>query len=504
MAKCGKCGKKGLFLKLVNGLCRDCQQTKIEIKPVSPIPARNIFMPTVITKPVNADFCNFNIPEYVLNLLWFADGKYKNYTPQNQLRFSKEFIEITVTFNLDEPSLISVTNPIAVTVNNIDQIPRPPYFPRYDALTPEQRYIYLKFLENPFNGETDVGYVFLFYYGLERHLYAGSFNSAFEIILKLRQIYKNNSFQNYSFAALAITSLARGRFDLFEKLIAEYNEAELPLGINFLLLTKIYNQKELTADELMRYARRFEFTNTKYIKEYPGLFKSTLLNLLKDIGNIYPYKFLKNAHPQTYKINSFANTSIVAETNIPDYINIFKFKMECYSVLESTHEKVKAELKINRNQYEKVKTKKEPTIIPEESDYPSIEYYLNCELPIKDGELSYNEHPIHYQHLRYYIAIREIYKDRNYLKALNHIIELCKKDIELVIKYGTNPAVGDLNFESFKRLVIIYEKQKEYQKCIDICQSALKIMEVNCNNPFNLYYGQYLMEKLNSLKTKLK
>ena len=503
MAKCINCGKKGLFLKLVNGLCNNCLQNKSIAKPESSKIAE-IYSPTVINKPVKSNFANFNIPHYILKLLWLSDGNYKNYIPNNQLKFHKNFIEISISFNLDEPSLISVNNPIAATVENSENIERPPYFPRYDELTPEQRYIYLKFLENPFNGKTDVGYVFLFYYGLERHLYEGCFEDAFEIILKLRQAYKNNSFQNYSFAALTVTALARGRFDLFEKLVDEYNHSELPLGINFLLLTKIYNQKEITADELMRYARRFEFTNTKYIKEYPDLFKSTLSEILKDIGYLYPYKFLQKSRPQTYPINAFANTSITAETKIPDYVNVFKFKMECYSVLESTHERVKSELKTNRSQYEKVKTKKEPIIYPEDSDYPNIEYFLNCEEPILQSELALDESPIHRQHLRYFIAIREVYKDRAYPKALKHVIELCEKDISLVLKYGTTSSVGALDFESFKRLVIIYEKQTRYHECIEICRSALDLMNKNPNNPFNAYYGDYLSNKLTSLQAKIK
>lgn len=502
MAKCSLCGKKGLFLRLNNGICKDCEGKKLitEPKPILQFKQSSL---AGISLPVKSSVGAFNIPPEILKLLWFADGKYKNYKPNNEIRFKKDFIELTFSFNIDEPSLISNNNPIAAKVDNPNDIPRPPYFPRYDELEPEQRYIYLKFLENPLNGETDVGYVFLFYYGLERHLFEGLFEEAFELILKLRQIYNNSSFQNYSFVALAVTSLAHGRMDLFERLVCDCELSDSPLNINFLLLTKLYNQKALTAEEVMKYARRFEFTNTKYIKEYPELFKSTLSEFLK-VHEIYPYKFLKNSHPQSYSINAFANTSITAETKIPDYINVFKFKMECYSVLESTHEKVKQELKNNRNHYEKIKTKKEPIVYPEDSDYPNIEYYLKCEEPILHSELALEENPIHRQHLRYSIAISEVYKNRAYPKALNHVIELCKKDMELVLKYGTNPSIGALDFESFKRLVIIYEKQKKFEKCIEICSSALDIMNRNTENPFNEYYGNYLSEKMISLQTKIK
>ena len=400
--------------------------------------------------------------------------------------------------------MISINDPIAAEVTSPKDIPRPSYFPRYDELEPEQRYIYLKFLENPLNGETDIGYVFLFYYGLERHLFEGLFEDAFELILKLRQVYDNSSFQNYSFVALAVTSLAHGRMDLFEKLVCDCELSDSLLNINFLLLTKIYNQKELIAEELMKYARRFEFVNTKYIKDYPDLFKSTLAGVLNKKGGIYPYKYLNKSQPQNYTINAFANMSIHAETNIPNYVEVFKFKMECYKVLEEAHSLVKEELKNNRDKYIKATPKVKP-IYSEDSDYPNIDYYLKCENADSNFFESYSpvKEPVYCQHLRYQIAIEHIYRDRDYPKALSHVIDLCKKDINLVQKHNAFADTHYLDFESFKRIAIIYEKQKEYQACYNICKLGLDLMDKDPNNPFNEYYGSYLRDKILKIQTKL-
>ena len=99
---------------------------------------------------------------------------------------------------------------------NIEKLP---YYPTYRSLTPEQRGIYIKFLENPFIGNVDIGYVFLLYYGLERHLIYGDYERAYKLILKLRDIYSNGSFQSYSANALVLTSLLHNKGEIAQDFI---------------------------------------------------------------------------------------------------------------------------------------------------------------------------------------------------------------------------------------------------------------------------------------------
>jgi len=56
-----------------------------------------------------------------------------------------------------------------IEIGNINNIPRPDYYPTYAGLNPEQRWIYLNWLQNP-SESINIGYVFLYYYGLERQL----------------------------------------------------------------------------------------------------------------------------------------------------------------------------------------------------------------------------------------------------------------------------------------------------------------------------------------------
>ncbi len=164
------------------------------------------------------------------------------------------------------------------------------------------------------------------------------------------------------------------------------------------------------------------------------------------------------------------------------------------------HYKNNTHIPENQNGKELIETN-EPRV-KEKKGYPSLKYYYRCFKPIKPESLSYGEHPIHGLHVRYYIAIRELYKDRAIPSALQHVIELCQLDIELVCKYGTDPTYGYLNFESFKRLIIIYEKEKRFDECIELCNRALEVMDKNQANTFNIHYGIHIRNKLEALKKK--
>jgi hypothetical protein len=53
----------------------------------------------------------------------------------------------------------------------------------------------------------DIGYVFIFYYGLERHLISGNYSEAIDTILTLRKTHNHPSFLSYSANALVISAI---------------------------------------------------------------------------------------------------------------------------------------------------------------------------------------------------------------------------------------------------------------------------------------------------------
>lgn len=94
------------------------------------------------------------------------------------------------------------------------------YWPKYISLTPKGRGAFLSWLSsNRSDSETPLGYVFIFFYGLERRITVDSikqavddteFKSLFDEILRLKSIYgSSRSFSNYSTRLLEIMCLLR-------------------------------------------------------------------------------------------------------------------------------------------------------------------------------------------------------------------------------------------------------------------------------------------------------
>jgi len=156
----------------------------------------------------------FPIPADVLSLMWIGNGPMKNISrkPDNKDGFVKFYIRPS------EPSAIDLRLPISVCdlTKATESIG---YYPSYEGLTPEQRYIYLKWLCD-FSLPVDIGYVFIYYYGLERHLAMGKQEDAIKMIQRLRSLYKDNSsFDTYSGFALACTAVKKKDLNLLLWLI---------------------------------------------------------------------------------------------------------------------------------------------------------------------------------------------------------------------------------------------------------------------------------------------
>lgn len=297
--------------------------------------------------PLNAD------PE-IANLLWIGDGKYKNYSPPEK-RVALDAIITFSSYKEEEPSALYLSLPISKPSENA-LVERPPYFPTYRDLSPEQRWLYWEFLADPFSKKHNVGYAFLFYYGLERHLASGNLEKAFDIILKLRETHRNPSFQSYTSNALILTCIAKQRPDLALKLLESGNNCTyIPIQTEYLLILKYTFQMPLTAPEVIRDYQYFGFYNNRYIKGHPDLFTQTFAELLQrdfgatgiDLNQYFPIdvKKLPVKHERM-----FANPAL-EKYEIP--VPIFESKeliQKISSLLSETHETVKIKLKELRKQ----------------------------------------------------------------------------------------------------------------------------------------------------------
>lgn len=171
----------------------------------------------------------YKVSNQSINELWIPFGKaikHSGYTiPDGLVYFGRRLISITESE--EEPSLIDITLPVDKTNpdingNNIG------YWPKYSQIHPACRAAYLEWLSTGRKDQmTNIGYVFLFFYGLERRvLYdvnnAVSISDDLPVIIKevqrLLSIYGiNASFRRYANNFLDILQIIGGGISLYLK-----------------------------------------------------------------------------------------------------------------------------------------------------------------------------------------------------------------------------------------------------------------------------------------------
>jgi len=440
------------------------------------------------------------------NLIWIENGPKRNYHPKSNRESSFRYGDVVINvamFGMDEPSLINTKLPLGKISKN-DVVDRPSYFPTYSGLLPKQRSVYWKLLSNPYDISIDIGFVFILYYGLERHLFDGLFEDAFRIILKLRDVHTNKSFQNYSAKALILSCLYHQRADMVIEFIKSLdNDFEYEMPADLLLLCYYSFDIPLNVEDIMRLSKDFEFTKNNYIKKYPEMFSRYLEdNIIAKtrkpeyhIKNVVRDLDLNKAKKKEFTI--FANHSIENNTiKVPSITNILKFKKEIFEVLENTHNQVKKELSELRKSGQLPKEIKKNTIKAHMVFDTKLEKELLKEL--KDSKLDLVRRHFAYIGLQnFYYKYRDLdssYKEscKDYcikdIESLDQMQQYYKKTETKVIKQyqfksqkEKKTEIDKLeregfigNIPAFKRLAIIHEKEGDFKNALKVCQTAIK------------------------------
>ncbi|MBN2285975.1 MAG: TerB N-terminal domain-containing protein [Tissierellales bacterium] len=464
-----------------------------------PIPSKSTEV-TVCQNPA------ISIHDDLVGLIWFADGPFKNYVNDNieKNTFIYNGLKITLRMTGDEEPSQIFTKQHIVIPDDTSLIERPPYFPTYSGLTPEQKGVYIKLLQNPYNQNIDIGFVFILYYGLERHLLIGDYERAYKVILKLRNVHSNKSFQSYTANALVLTSMLQQKGEIALDFIKSLDKSyEYSFSDNLFLLCYFSFEIPITANDIIRMARTFEFSNMNYIKKYPDLFQSVLETLIVEkygentilLSRILSKSDISKLSTQDTPI--FANTSIRDKSfPVPIISSNFKLKKEFNILLENAHEIVKkniSEMRIEGKLKEE-KTEKSPKELPVFNKKEENELLDSME-KVKDDFVQ--RHFIYISIQNFYYKYREL--DEKYLLLC---IDYCMKDIQSLNKMEEQYIQSEINQEkdyakmmgtqfnkqqeekirdtgfigripAFSRLAIIFEKQKNYEKAIEICDIAI-------------------------------
>lgn len=459
-------------------------------------------------KVVTSEQSNLTVHEDIKGLLWFANGPRRNYEQEADggvTSFKLDGVVMTIGLSGSvEPSLIDVNLPIHRT-NDIARVERPPYYPSYSGLTDDQRGVYWKVLSNPYDESVDIGYIFLLYYGLERHLLRGNFENAFKVILKLRNVHKNKSFQYYSGNALILASIYHQRANLVTKFMdAIISGSEISFSDNLFLLSAYSFDVPLQSKDVINLAKTFEFENKNYISKYPDLFREIMDQIILDRykkSNIVVRDFVKPSDLNKVVREDmvlFANVSLNGEKiKLPRIVDCFKLKKEMYEILDQTHQTVKsrlAELRKLGDAPQEKKTGQRKKVIEMFDSETEKELLKGLKKSIKNPV---DRHFSYIQLQDFYYKFRDLEP-----KYLQECIKYCKEDInslnELQKHYIEEKIEGIEKLSSFykekelmehlerarmgflgvipafKRLAIIYEKNKSYTEAIDICDAAIE------------------------------
>lgn len=297
-------------------------------------------------------FCS--IPSETLNLLWFENGPYKNYDLETEIRRKSTEVEIpgmgkvvfTISMTGDtEPSLIDITQPIDLSSKAVEPLG---YFPCYSGLTASQRGKYLMWLCD-IDQPIDIGYVFLYYYGIERFLFKcpEKFDQAYAMILRLRKYHNVKSFPSYSFGALIGANLITRNPDAIKEMIdADGNDLVASLAV------KASYNIPLNSKDIIKISKLVGFTNNRYIKSnYEDFCKALDSSLTELFGS--PLYYIKEEYVNgAAKEASFclaANISLKERyIKIKDLSSNNEFKDEIFDLLQTAHNAVKEQLKNSR------------------------------------------------------------------------------------------------------------------------------------------------------------
>lgn len=411
------------------------------------------------------------IPEPTRSLLWTTreDPSHIEHVSDNNIVLTPNGITTRENDGFyAEPSLIWEKLPIKRT----DELENSPiYWPEYSKFSPEMRYQYLMWLRD-ITKDTNLSFVFLYFYGLERHLLVGDYDAAVDEISRLMKYHPAKSFINYASCSLVVSSLVRGRKDIIERvpqIMSEENNETLAL--------RIANKSTMTSDDVISISGRVGFSNSRYIKLYPEAFKRELQRCIRSVEQqigcgILGYFKLEDF--ETTVSDVFANLSIprsIRKVRIPIIIGDKKFDVAMRKLLQAAHDQIKMMLKngeLDRFSVQR-RRKREPVdnevLSASNKEVDSLISQLDVSNDIED---------LHFE-IMYYI--QEHYKTRNNIDDYHKAVVGCFAQIkiqrlvanQMLRKY---PGQSLPEHTGYKQLAIIFEKEGRLNDAVRIAEEA--------------------------------
>lgn len=288
-------------------------------------------------------------------LLWYGDGPNKNWDdpdyPADPPNLGGHIHEVAhAIFDLNDGSRMiwefhdNTREPSAIfsslPVYQEQDVPPMLGYPRWSKLAPGQRWNYLRYLEEPFR-PVEIGYGFLLYYGLERHLYLGDYSAAVPLIFRLRNILDHPSFWYYSSNALLIAAYRHGDCATIHRVLNDY--ATLNGDFNLCVMARTSINQPLSAHELIMYHGKFGFRNTRYLRTQLEAFERELKTFLLQKYGVdgLPFNGSPADLPQAW-VPAAANWTMFGRwCFLPDFTQAKDYIAAGNIALQTTHNRIK-------------------------------------------------------------------------------------------------------------------------------------------------------------------
>jgi len=411
---------------------------------------------------------SLQIPEPTRSLLWLTDDDTEKIESATSIGviFDGENFRKKENGYYSEPSLIWSKLPIKP---NNELYQEAMYWPSYSAFSPEIRYQYLHWLGD-ITQPTNLSYVFLYFYGLERHMLVGDYDAAVDEIARLLKAHPKSSFRNYASRSLIVASLAKNRLDIIDRVPSLLEEE-----IDEALALRIIKGTSMTPDDVISIASKVGFKNKRYIKLYPEDFKKELQKNIDEFedqfGNLMSTFNLSDF--ERSETEAFANLSIpehVRRVRIPVILENTKFSRGMYNLLETAHKGVK-------NLISEGNIKRHSPVSPAQSTK------LDMGASISDDEIDVlisntsAESGILDLHFALLACIQEHYKKRetddNYRKSIAYCMAQIKIQSKAADRFKEEyPGQSLPTHTGYSQLIIILQKERKYDEAIELAREA--------------------------------
>lgn len=409
------------------------------------------------------------IPEPTRSLLWTTDADTSLIESATSIRVvvSPSGVHRQENGFYAEPSLIWKKLPIE---QNSELVQEAMYWPSYSAFNPKARYQYLRWLQD-ITQPTNLSYVFLYFYGLERHLLVGDYDAAVDEIARLLKHHTKKTFVQYASRSLVVASLAKDRLDVLDRIPSLLSEE-----IDETLAMRIMKSTTMTPDDIIDISSRVGFKNKRYIKLYPDVFRLELQKRIdeyeRQFGKLLGVFELSDFSRAQSDV--FANQSIperIRHVQVPVILDDTRFSKGIHSLLQSAHEGVKARLA--KGEVARATAEKPSTSTPPVNTHPASREEVDRLLEQIKRKTS-RILDIHFELQQY---IKENYSKRSDAKSYHNSIVGCLAQIKIqdlaakqfIIEFHDSTLPMHVGY---RQLAIILEKEGKIIEAINIAKKA--------------------------------